>query len=218
VSYLLTLAECEVYLRKCARATGLSWGIAEEAGKTSRWLAAYNLPGPQMGLAHLEKLQGKRYQDFVPDCSIGVWQASGGLLCPVITGAALADRSYKMLQGRKFELSNVAYPILLLAPVGMAARYYRTTFTIRWGSVSVSCYENGIRIEGDREDLQSHTIDSVICEPGLSSTQADQQPMTLSYAIPDKVWVAIDTLSFKTYAPATDASRAGAGAGLTDND
>jgi hypothetical protein len=218
MSYILTLAECEVYLRKCARATGLSWGIAEEAGKTSRWLAAYGLPGPQMVFAQLENLQGQPYQNFIPDCSNDVWQAGDELLCPFITGAALADRSYEMLKGRGFRLAEVAYPLLLVATVGMAARYYRTVFKIRWDSVSVSCFENGIKIEGDRANLLCPQTDSVICEPGLSSSQADQLPSTLSYAIPDEAWTAIDALSFKTYAPATEASRAGAGAGLTDND
>ena len=33
MSYFLTLAEVESYLRKSAQAVGLDWGIAEEAGK-----------------------------------------------------------------------------------------------------------------------------------------------------------------------------------------
>ncbi|MDH3632415.1 MAG: DUF3726 domain-containing protein, partial [Gammaproteobacteria bacterium] len=40
MSYNLTLAETESHLRKAARARGLEWGIAEEAGKAARWLAA----------------------------------------------------------------------------------------------------------------------------------------------------------------------------------
>jgi hypothetical protein len=218
MSYRLTLAECEVYLRKCARATGLSWGIAEEAGKTSRWLAAYDLPGPQLVLAHLESLQITDYSDYFPDCSAEPWQAKGGILCPIITGAALADRSYLMLKGQTFVLGKVAYPALLLPTVGMAARYYQTVFTVRWGSVSVRCFEDSIRIDGDQNDLNLQEIDSVICESGLSALESNLEPKTISYSIPDEAWSAIDTLSFKTYAPATEASRAGAGAGLTDND
>ena len=54
----LTLAETESYLRKAARACGLDWGIAEEAGKAARWLAAFDLPGPELLLAHLQHLAG----------------------------------------------------------------------------------------------------------------------------------------------------------------
>jgi hypothetical protein len=44
LSYHVTLAEIESYLRKAARASGLEWGLAEEAGKAARWLAAFDLP------------------------------------------------------------------------------------------------------------------------------------------------------------------------------
>ena len=59
MSYNFTLAEVESYLRKAARACGLEWGIAEEAGKAARWLAAFNLPGPEIMLAHLRHLQAR---------------------------------------------------------------------------------------------------------------------------------------------------------------
>ena len=53
-----TLAEIEAYLRKAARAAGLDWGLAEEAGKAARWLAAFDLPGAEITLAHLQQLDG----------------------------------------------------------------------------------------------------------------------------------------------------------------
>jgi len=43
-------------------------------------------------------------------------------------------------------------------------------------------------------------------------------PATTAYSIDVDIWAAIDALAFKTYAPATEVSRARAGAGLTDND
>ena len=118
MSYKLTLAETESYLRKAARACGLDWGIAEEAGKAARWLAAFKLPGPETLLAHLQNLAGQDYSDFVPNCSAQPWQSNAGPLCPIITGAALADRSAQMLEGRIFELGLTAYPLLLAATVG----------------------------------------------------------------------------------------------------
>jgi hypothetical protein len=58
MTYNLTLAETESYLRKAARACGLDWGIAEEAGKAARWLAAFKLAGPETLLAHLQQIDG----------------------------------------------------------------------------------------------------------------------------------------------------------------
>lgn len=217
MSYRLTLAETESYLRKVAQACGMTWGIAEEAGKAARWLAAFNLPGAQLMLAQLQHLAGQDYRAFIPDCQLDPWQSSGGMLCPIIAGAALADRSAQMLQGRQFRLGRTAYPLLLAATVGQAARCHKTVFTISWAGVRLSCFENGLSIEGDREDLLLRQVDAVRCRQDNLQT-AQQLPSTLAYTIDSKTWETIDALAFRTYAPATEASRAGAGAGLTDND
>ena len=216
MNYLFTLAEIESYLRKAARARGLDWGIAEEAGKAARWLAAFNLSGPETLLEHLQQL-GDEYHQHIPDCSREPWQAPGGLLCPIITGAALADRSVQMLDGQCFRLAATAYPLLLAATVGQAARCHRRVFTTAWAGVRVSCFENGLSIEGNRDDLMLSRVEAVTCQ--LDDLESPQQlPSTLAYAIDLDTFKRIDQLAFQTYAPATEASRAGAGAGLTDND
>jgi len=212
-----TLAEIEFYLRKAAQAVGLGWGLSEEAGKAARWLSAFTLPGAEIMLAHLQQLDGKDYGQYQPSNLNHVWQAQGEFMCPVITGAALADRSAQMLSGAEFSLGAVAYPLLMAAIIGQAARYYRTTFTTSWGRVSISCYENGIRIEGNSDDLLMTGSESVKCVQS-SDTNPQSLPSTLACDIDSDAWAAIDRLAFKTYAPATKESRTGAGAGLTDND
>ncbi len=217
MSHRITLAEAESYLRKVARACGLDWGIAEEAGKAARWLAAFGLPGPELMLAHLENLRGKNYRDFIPDCTADPWHAPGGLQCPVISGAALADRSAQMLDGREFRLGAIAYPLLLAATVGQAARCHRTVFTTAWAGVRVSCFESGIAIDGNRDDLLLAEVESARCyQDDIAEPQ--RLPSTLAYTIDDAIFTRIDALAFETYAPATEESRAGAGAGLIDND
>lgn len=217
MSYRLTLAEIESYLRKAARASGLDWGIAEEAGKAARWLAAFSLPGPELLLLHLQNLADSDYREFTPDCSLDPWQAPGGLLCPIITGAALADRSAQMLDGQAFRLGNTAYPLLLAATLGQAARYHQTAFSTCWAGVRMNCFGHGIQILGRREDLTLAAADDVCCCRD-DSAEVEIEASTLAYEIDEDVFKRIDALAFKTYAPATAASRAGAGAGLTDND
>jgi len=217
VSLRLTLAEIESYLRKAARARGLHWGIAEEAGKAARWLAAFDLPGPETLLAHLQQINGEDYPNWIPDCSREPWQAPGGLLCPIVTGAALADRSAQMLDGKVFHLAATAYPLLLAATVGQAARCHRQVFTTAWADVRVSCFENGLSIEGNRDDLLLARVAGVSCQRD-DLTEPRQLPSTLAYRIDSELFSRIDELALQTYAPATAESRAGAGAGLTDND
>ena len=217
MNYHLTLAETESYLRKAARARGLDWGIAEEAGKAARWLAAFSLPGPETLLEHLQQLSGDRYHQFIPDCAAEPWQAPGGLICPIIGGAAIADRSAQMLEGHCFRLGATAYPLLLAATVGQAARCHRRVFTTAWGDLRISCFENGLSIEGNHDDLMLARAESVTCQLG-NLQQPQQLPSTMAYTIDEDIFKRIDQLAFQTYAPATDESRAGAGAGLTDND
>jgi len=216
-----TLVEIEGYFRKVARATGLYWGLAEEAGKAARWLAAFNLPGPELMLSHLQKIEGKDYEQYKPvigsDASTELWQANGQTLCPIITGAAIADRAKLLLDGHTICLASAAYPILLAATIGQATRCHNMIITTSWANVKLSCYGNGIRIEGDHNDLWLDEVEAVSCQQSFD-TLPEQLPSTLAYEIDSDVWQLVDELAFLTYAPATEASRAGAGAGLSDND
>ena len=213
----VTLAEIESSLRKASRACGLSWGLAEEAGKAARWLAAFNLPGPELMLQHLTNLRGPEYARFVPACDSDPWKAPGGILCPIVTGAALADRAGDLLAGRPVELAGTAFPLLLVATLGQAARFHATGFAVEWSDLQIECLAHALRFDGPRLSLFAQAAPTVICrhepnaKPGLwASSQA--------YGIDGSVWQRIETLAAETYAPATDESRAGAGAGLIDHD
>jgi hypothetical protein len=216
-----TLVEIEGYFRKVARATGLHWGLAEEAGKAARWLAAFNLPGPESLLMHLQMIEGKDYEQYKPVIGSGAigdpWHANSQTLCPIITGAAIADRVKWLLDGHTISLGSVAYPILLAATIGQVSRCHNIIITTSWADVRLSCYGNGIRIDGNRDDLWLDKADAVCCQQTFG-TLPDQLPSTLAYAIDSQVWQLVDELAFRTYAPATKQSRAGAGAGLSDND
>lgn len=216
-----TLVEIEGYFRKVARATGMCWGLAEEAGKAARWLAAYELPGPELMLSHLQAIEGKDYSDYKPEIEpetgSNIWQAKGETMCPIITGAAIADRARQMLDGETIDLGAVTYPILLAATIGQASRCHNIILTTSWAGVTLNYYGNGIRIEGNRDDLLLAQVDSVSCRQTFD-TVPEQLPSTMAYAIDSDIWKTVDELAFRTYAPATEQSRAGAGAGLTDND
>ena len=217
VTVNLTLSETETCLRKAARACGLDWGLAEEAGKAARWLAAFGLPGPELVFAHLQKLRHQDYRCWIPDCSREPWRAAGGLICPIIAGAALSDRSARLLLGQRFDLGPTASPLLLAAIVNLAARHHRAVFALEWTSARVLCHENGLTIDGEREDLLRETAAAVRCYRGREQPPR-QLPSTRAYLIDESVFHEIDQLAFETYVPATETSRAGAGAGLTDND
>ena len=217
MAYRLTLSEAESYLRKAARACGLDWGIAEEAGKAARWLAAFGLPGPETMLRHLRGLAGRDYRRFAPNCELEPWQAGNGALCPVVTGAALADRSAKMLGGNPINLGCTAYPLLLTAALSQAAAYHRSAFTACWAGVRVDCFADGLTIGGNRGDLLLAEVTHVRCSRE-NLENPELLPSARAYEIDEETFRQIDRLALQTYVPASDESRAGAGAGLTDND
>lgn len=68
----LALSELRSLITKAARGSGLSWGLAEEAGWAAEWLARRGLPAADWAV---------------------VWLAAraDGAICPVEVGAALAD-------------------------------------------------------------------------------------------------------------------------------
>ncbi len=217
MSFRISLTEIEPSLRKAARASGLDWGLAEEAGKTARWLAAFDLPGPEILFAHLQNLAGNDYSGYIPDCDLEPWQSSSGTLCPIISGAALADRAAIMLEGHPIKLGHTAYPLLLAGALGQAARFHQTAFTLCWAGVRMSCFSHGLIVGGDRDHLLvTETPQICCCQEDLSNPE--KIAATGAYSIDENVFKQIDALAFQTYAPATDESRAGAGAGLTDND
>jgi len=84
-----SLNEIESLAKKATRGAGRSWGLAEEAGKATRWLCAAGLPGAEALAALLERTDGTAHADLSPALSGDRWQARGGTLCPLIAGAAL---------------------------------------------------------------------------------------------------------------------------------
>ena len=77
---VVSLAEIDAMGRKAARGAGYAWGMAEEAGRAARWLAAYRLPGPQRLAALLATCDGL-LADYVPLNTELPWRSTGGKLC-----------------------------------------------------------------------------------------------------------------------------------------
>ena len=152
-----------------------------------------------------------------PDCELETWRAEGDALCSLITGAAIADRSSLLLAGRTISLARTAYPLLLAPALGQAASHHRAAFVLRWPGVRIDCQPDGITLYTESGSLEAVEASEVGCErddlaePGL-------KPSAGAYPIESEIFKRIDALAFKTYVPASEKSRAGAGAGLTDND
>ena len=202
-----SLNEVEATAKKAARGAGYSWGLAEEAGKATRWLCAQGLEGCG-ALAAL--LQEPRHE--TPTRKGAVWSGPGAL-CPLITGAALSDFAADLANG-PIRLVEVAQPQLLLPFAAGAARHLGAALTL-------SCDTLTARTDGAGVDLAN-----IPAPPGTSDVtvsvggaMASTLPNHTRAAPDPAIWAILTGFAARTYAPATDASRRlGAGAGLSDND
>ena len=211
-----SLNELDAMARKAARGAGYSWGLAEEAGRATRWLAAAGLPGPMCLAQLLAEVDG----------------ADGGALCPLLTGVALCDGAldYSPMQG--LTLSNLSAPLLLLPFVaqtfGIQASGTQSSgvptserVRLRWAEVQIILAHGAVYLDGVVGDLTCAQAESVTLDPA----PAEKSPKGVLLAPQSRAVIDVATrtclegFAQRTFAPATEASRlAGAGAGLSDND
>jgi len=214
-----SINEIESLARRAARGAGLTWGLAEEAGKATRWLAARRLPCVNLLAGHLHANDGAAYDALVPVTTNSRWQARSGLLCPIITGAALSDISKDIAVGERITLAAVAYPLLLSAFLGRAAKANGQGFELRWSGVTILCLPGGPCIEARDQGALEADRATDVC---VGATNGEGQPIERrpeSVPVASEDWALLKGLAARTYVPATVESRMrGAGAGLSDND
>jgi len=213
-----SLAEIDATCRKATRGAGYPWGLAEEAGKAARWLAARGLPGPEALAGLLTENDGRAYADMQPVHTASGWQAASGRLCPIMAGAALEDRALDLVTDARVYASNLSWPLLLLPFLAQAARLANVGLATGWQDLEVLINPAGIGLNGPRERcLTAHT--SRIDIQTADATPCPIPSSALGCPVPAPAWQILDRFSARTYVPASAASRlAGAGAGIHDSD
>ena len=157
-----SLNEVEVYGRRAARGAGMSWGLAEEAGKASRWLAERGLPGVELLLRLLQANDGRPYASMAPVIAAVRWHALDGDLCPVCSGAALRDRISVLEQGDEISLGALACPLLLAPFLDQSWRSDGGSYEMRWPNVRMRVSLDGVALDYAEESaLMSEHTDEV---------------------------------------------------------
>jgi hypothetical protein len=215
-----SLNEIEAQLRKAARGAGFAWGLAEEAGKAGRWLAMYGIDGPSAFVALFEQNDGRGYDEISPRSSAGTWQASGGTLCPLIAGAALADRAEDIASGSTVQLATVSWPILLAPFAATVATVTGAPIALDWPGVLFTFEDAGVRLETISDVGATVSAPHAICSRLVSATRGRiLRPEIVGATVAPDVWTRLDSFVQRTYVPASEQSRLkGAGAGLLDTD
>ncbi|MEQ8602581.1 MAG: DUF3726 domain-containing protein [Marivibrio sp.] len=218
-----SLNEVEALARKAARGAGMSWGLAEETGKAVRWLALYGLPSLAPLVDLLAAQDGADYADLRPIETLegdgrAVWRASGGALCPIAAGAALADLAAPIAEGRETLLVQLREPVLLLPFVARAARYEGEAFAVEAAGVHAALGPGGPAPFDAALAAARGPVD-VTVHAEAEAPAPQPEPGVGGVAAPGDLWRRADAFAHRTYVPASEASRlSGAGAGTSDND
>ncbi|WP_293575171.1 DUF3726 domain-containing protein [Phaeobacter sp.] len=213
-----SLNEIEAMAKRAARGAGLSWGLAEEAAKGTRWLASFGLPGTEM-LARLLTVNDRVPAIDVSPVSLRaqVWHAPSYRMSPLIAGAALSDCAVRLMDRGSIEMASVTLPLLAVPFMAGAALRLGQPVSATWHGAQLTTDGRCLCVSGDPETLRLEQADHVsFCAPAQMT--GPKEPMMRAEVCATS-WAQLEAFAQRTFAPATEESRRlGAGAGLTDND
>lgn len=212
-----SLNEIEALARKATRGAGYAWGLAEEAGRATRWTCAAGWPGATALADLLTRNDGAAPATLGPSALSDTWTASGGPLCPIVTGATLCDLAADWAAGRALTLGPTAHPMLLIPYMVWAADRTGHALTLSWQKCTITRAASQTWLDDPDDTLTCAFTPQVQLTTGAPRGTRLQRAYRAT-PTPEAI-VMLDALARRTYAPDSEASRrAGAGAGLTDND
>ena len=210
---ICSLNEIEALARKAARGGGMSWGLAEEAGKAVRWLSDNGFPGPSLLAELLRQNDGKTYSELaVQQGNDGVLRAQSGLLCPIIAGALICDQADDLKGGAELRLGNVAVPLLLAPFASEAARSAGVSIALEWSGVKLNLGGAAPGGEGAEAALRVASTETVTLSRAIRPADGTVRPCS-DRDVSSETMQSLENYAQRTYAPVTAESRAGAGAG-----
>ncbi|APG49057.1 DUF3726 domain-containing protein [Phaeobacter porticola] len=213
-----SLNEIEAMSKRAARGAGLSWGLAEEAAKGTRWLSAFGFPGTEM-LAELLNINDRIPSIDVSPVSLRaeVWHAPARRMSPLIAGAALSDCAVRLLERGKITMEHVNIPLLAVPFMGGAALRLGRPVAAEWDGARLATDGKRLCVQGSIEALRTHKADRLVFSAPADMT--GQQEPVMRADVSEESWEQLAKFAHRTFAPATEESRLrGAGAGLSDND
>ena len=218
----VSLNEIESLALKSVRGAGFYWGMAEEAARAARWLAARGLPWAGSLAAILEANAAGRLGGFAWSGTDVVSESAGLESCPIRGGACLCDFSAVL---PRLVLPRLCQPLWLLPFVDTTANLIGAPIGLLWSDDQMIVGPNGT-IGVDAQSVQNLSMaPRADLTVELEIAEADNLPMEIwprraaVCAVPESDWRRLQHFERLTYVPASETSRlSGAGAGFKDSD
>ena len=201
-----SLSEIETTVKRASRATGYSWGIAEEVGKSVRLSELFGFPA----IKHLNQYyQNKKKENFKEIKLIGkINKSDGSSFCPIILGVNFIDQVKNIETLKKCSVENLAYPLILLPFLSRASEIIGKKLLILFDDCKFLLNFN--------VSISSNILEKVM---PILSKKVEIIFLDNEDSFSDQEWKNLYKLAEDTFVEETDSLKQGAaGAGLTDND
>ena len=201
-----TLNEIDTTAKRASKATGFSWGIAEEIGKSIESLELFGLPGIinlNLYLKKIERNHPEKLNKIEKENRLKSKE-----LCPIYCGVAFLDKCRQLETLQSIKYYNVSYPLLILPFISKTSELLGKKILIEYNKSSFLLNFNKFIFSKNLDNQ----VDSLAKEMRIEFLENKD-------SFSEQNWKELYKLSEKTFVKESESSKTNAaGAGLIDND
>ena len=201
-----SLSEIETTSKRASRASGYSWGISEEVGKSIRLLEMFSFKGVKNLNEYFKEKKDKKFEN------LNLINENNKCLkfsyCPIILGVSFLDQIKNLEKIKKINFSKIAFPLLFLPFLSRSSEVIGKKISFK--------FEKNEFLLNINVNIATNLLNENC--PNLA-TNAEVKILENNDNFTEQDWKSLYQLSEKTFVEETESLKKGAaGAGLTDND
>ena len=201
-----SLSEIETTSKRASRASGYSWGISEEVGKSIRLLEMFSFKGIKNLNEYFKEKKDKKFENLnLIDENNECLEFS---YCPIILGVSFLDQIKNLEKIKTINFSKIAYPLLFLPFLSRSSEVIGKKISFK--------FEKNEFLLNINVNIATNLLNENC--PNVA-TNAEVKIFENNDNFMEQDWKSLYQLSEKTFVEETESLKKGAaGAGLTDND
>jgi hypothetical protein len=201
-----SLSEIETTVKRATRASGFSWGIAEETAKSIRLLELFGLPGIKNLNQYFKDREIKKFENL--NLILEKNKSSLESFCPILLGVSFLDQIRTIENMKKIQFNSIAYPVIFLSFLSRSSEIIGKKISIKMDTNEILLNLN-INISStffnQEFPMRTNNVEVEFRDNQDNFTELE--------------WKNLYKLSENTFVEESDSLKQGAaGAGLTDND
>ena len=201
-----SLSEIETVSKRSSRASGFSWGIAEEVGKNIRILELLGLNVIKNLNYYFKVKTKKKFENLVLVSKNN--KISKLEFCPIIAGLSFLDQIRSLEEFNEVKFEKVAFPLLFLPFISRASEVIGKKLQLE--------IDNRIYLLNYNNSIYSNSLDEGVIEVGNNVLIKFKENKD---SFNENEWKELYKLSKETFVEENDNLKiSSAGAGLTNND